>query len=91
MKTTQYIIIALIAGFALLTLPLSAQEPGVPDFSKGIPDVNLEKKGKANGTEHFHLTTALSHKEFFTNLETAPERQSGSRRHCLHAPEAPSC
>lgn len=51
-------------------MPLSAQEPGVPDFSKGIPDVNLEKKGKANGNEHFHLTTALSHKEFFTNLET---------------------
>ncbi|MGB2266684.1 MAG: sulfatase family protein [Akkermansiaceae bacterium] len=50
-------------------LPLSTQEPGVPDFSKGIPDVNLEKKEQANGNETFYLNTTLSSKEFNSTLK----------------------
>ena len=62
--TTQTI----LAVIAVLVLPLSAREPAVPDFSKGMPDVKLEKKEKINGNETFHLKTALGSKEFSTTL-----------------------
>ncbi|WP_169972701.1 hypothetical protein [Tautonia rosea] len=52
----------------LFAVPLSAQELTVPDFSKGIPDVNLERKLKINGQEIYSLKTALSAKEFSTTL-----------------------
>lgn len=58
----------ILAAIALLILPLSAQEPSVPDFSKGMPDVNLEKREKIDGNETFHLRTALGSKEFSTTL-----------------------
>lgn len=56
------------AAVALLVLPLSAQELAVPDFTKGIPDVNLERNEKVNGNETFHLKTALSYRDFSTTL-----------------------
>ena len=68
MKLSQHILKALIAGAALLALPVSAAEPSVPDFSKGMPGVNLEKNEKANGNETFQLKTPLSSKEFSTTL-----------------------
>ena len=52
----------------MLTLPLSAQEPAVPDFSKGMPDAKLESKLDVHGEEAFVLSTALSSKEFSTAL-----------------------
>ena len=52
----------------MLTLPLSAQEPAVPDFSKGIPDAKLESKLDIHGQDAFILSTALSFEEFFTAL-----------------------
>ena len=52
----------------LLAFPLSAQELTVPDFSKGMPDVNLERKEKIDGQETFHLKTALNSKEFSITL-----------------------
>ena len=58
----------ILAAIALLVLPLSAQEPAVPDFSKDMPDVKLEKREKIDGNETFHLKTALGSKEFFTTL-----------------------
>ncbi len=58
----------ILAAIALLVLPLSAQEPTVPDFSKGMPDVKLEKREKIDGNETFHLKTSLASKEFFTTL-----------------------
>ena len=58
----------ILAAIALLVLPLSAQELAVPDFTKGVPDVKLEKKEKINGNETFYLKTALSSKEFSTTL-----------------------
>ena len=68
MKLSQHILKALIAGAALLAFPLSAAEPSVPDFSKGMPGVNLEKNEKVNGNETFQLKTPLSSKEFSTTL-----------------------
>ena len=68
MKTNQHTILALITGIALLAFPVSAREPSVPDFSKGMPDVNLEKKEKANGDDIFKLKTALSSKQLTTTL-----------------------
>ena len=68
MKANQHAILVFITGIPLLALPLSANEPGVPDFSKGMPDVNLEKKEKANGDDIFKLKTALSSKQFTTTL-----------------------
>jgi len=58
----------ILAAIALLVLPLSAQEPAVPDFSKGMPEVNLEKREKIDANETFHLKTALASKEFSTTL-----------------------
>ncbi|MDA7613467.1 hypothetical protein N8598_04145, partial [Akkermansiaceae bacterium] len=58
----------ILAAIVLLVLPLSAQEPAVPDFSKGMPDVKLEKGEKIDGNETFHLKTALGSKEFSTTL-----------------------
>lgn len=55
----------ILAAIVLLVLPLSAQEPAVPDFSKGMPDVKGEK---IDGNETFHLKTALGSKEFSTTL-----------------------
>jgi hypothetical protein len=52
----------------MLTLPLSAQEPAVPDFSKGIPDAKLESKVGDHGEEAFILSTALSFKEFSATM-----------------------
>jgi len=52
----------------VLTLPLSAQEPAVPDFSKGMPDAKLESKLDVHGEEAFILSTALSSREFSTAL-----------------------
>ena len=52
----------------LLALPLSAQELAVPDFSKGMPDANLERKQKIYGQEAFSLKTVLSFKGFSTTL-----------------------
>jgi hypothetical protein len=69
MKTAHSIFVPLFAGIALLVLPLSAQELTIPDFSKGMPDVNLEKTEKSNGQEVFHLKTTLSSKKFSTTLE----------------------
>ncbi len=68
MKLSQHILKALIAGAALLAFPHSAAEPSVPDFSKGMPGVKLEKNEKVNGNETFQLKTALSSKEFSTTL-----------------------
>ena len=68
MKLSQHIFKALIAGAALLAFPVSATEPSVPDFSKGMPGVKLEKNEKAHGNETFELKTALSSKEFSTTL-----------------------
>jgi len=56
MKTNLHTILALITGIALLAFRVSASEPSVPDFSKGMPDVNLEKKEKANGDDIFKLS-----------------------------------
>ena len=50
MNITRHIFLPLIAGIALFAFPVSASEPGVPDFSKGMPDVNLEKKEKESET-----------------------------------------
>lgn len=60
----------LLAPFAalLIALPLSAQEPAVPDFSKGMPDVKLERKMKIEGQEAYRLKTTLGSKEFSTTL-----------------------
>lgn len=69
MNITRHMYLILFTGIALFALPLSAQEPGVPDFSKGMPDVNLEKKQQANGNETFYLNTTLSSKEFNTTLK----------------------
>ncbi len=52
----------------LLALPLSGQEPTVPDFSKGMPDVKLERKQNIDGQEAYRLTTTLGSKEFSTTL-----------------------
>jgi hypothetical protein len=52
----------------MLTLPLSGQEPAVPDFSKGMPDAKLESKLDDHGEEAFILSTALSFKEFSTAM-----------------------
>ena len=68
MKLSHHILKALIAGAALLAFPVSATEPSVPDFSKGMPGVKLEKNEKAHGKETFELKTALSSKEFSTTL-----------------------
>ena len=68
MKISQNIFKALIAGVALLALPVSAVEPSVPDFSKGMPGMNLEKNERVNGNETFQLKTALNSKEFSTTL-----------------------
>lgn len=51
-----------------LTFPISAQELVVPDFSKDMPDVTLERKEAINGLRIYHLKTALSSKEFSTTL-----------------------
>ena len=58
----------ILAAIALLVLPLSAQEPTVPDFSRGMPDVKLEKREKIDGNETFHLKTALGSKELSPTL-----------------------
>lgn len=68
MNITRHIFLPLIAGIALFAFPVSASEPGVPDFSKGMPDVNLEKKEKTNGNETFQFKTALGSGEFNTTL-----------------------
>ena len=49
---------------ALLATALSAELPAVPDFSKGMPEMNLERKEVIDGTETFHLKTPLNSKEF---------------------------
>lgn len=63
-------ITALLLPFAalLLALPLSAQESAVPDFSKGMPDVKLERKMKIEGQEAYRLKTTLGSREFSTTL-----------------------
>ena len=40
----------------------------MPDFSKGMPDVKLERKMKIDGQEGYRLTTALRNEEFSTRL-----------------------
>ena len=55
-------------GVALIALPLFAQEIAVPDFSKGMPDVNLEKKDTISGRETFHLKITLTLEGFSTAL-----------------------
>ncbi|NNC89136.1 MAG: hypothetical protein HKN82_11815 [Akkermansiaceae bacterium] len=52
----------------LLAFSLSAQEPAVPDFSKGMPDVKLEKKLKIQGQEAFILKTSLGSGDFAKTL-----------------------
>jgi hypothetical protein len=52
----------------LLTLPLSAQEAAVPEFSKGMPDVKLGRKMTIDGQKAYRLTTALDSKGFSTTL-----------------------
>ena len=68
MKITQHIFVPLVAGMAFLAFPASASEPGVPDFSKGLPDVSLEKKAKTDGKDIFHFKTSLGAKQFSTTL-----------------------
>ena len=68
MKTNQQTTLALVTGIALLAFPVPASEPSVPDFSKGMPDVKLEKKEKANGDDIFKFKTALSSRQFTTTL-----------------------
>jgi len=52
----------------LVALSLAAQEPAVPDFSKGMPDAALQKKERVGDREIFHLKTALGSKEFSNRL-----------------------
>lgn len=62
MKATGYLFS--IFGIFLFCLPLAAQEPKVPDFSKGMTDVTLERKSKFDGQETFSLKTTLSLESF---------------------------
>ena len=55
----------------LATIANAAEAPSVPDLSKGIPGATLEKKENNNGAETFHLSTALSSKQFSGRLQTA--------------------
>ena len=52
----------------LTAMSLAAQEPAVPDFSKGMPDAALQKKERVGEREIFHLKTALGSKEFSNRL-----------------------
>jgi hypothetical protein len=54
--------------YLLFALSLAAEQPAIPDFSKGMPDVNLERKEKVNKQENFYFKTALSSKEFSAAL-----------------------
>lgn len=56
-------------GLLLFAIPLFAQEPDVPDFSKGIPDVSLQWKGKLEDQNLYKLKTTLSSKEFSGKLK----------------------
>ncbi|MDA8634104.1 hypothetical protein N9406_03825 [Verrucomicrobiales bacterium] len=80
MKKTLPIFMPLFACIALLALPLSAQEPGVPDFSKSMPDVKLAKKETREDHETFHLKTTLSSKEFSTTLSKFLGPEWGKRK-----------
>ena len=68
MKNALPLYFPLLAGIALFTFPIFAQDLAIPDFSKGMPDVNLERKEKVNDQETFHLRTVLVSKEFSTAL-----------------------
>ena len=45
----------------MLALPLSAQEPAVPDFSKGMPDAKLESKLEVLGRDRTRAVRILRH------------------------------
>jgi len=60
--------IPLIALITLIMLPLFAQNSALPDFTKGMPNVDFERKLKIDGQETFEMKTALIEKEFSTTL-----------------------
>ena len=68
----NHCVTAVVIVIMSLHLTVQASEaPAIPDFSKGIPGVTVEKKKQGKGIETFHLKTQLSSKEFSKRFRTA--------------------